>query len=196
MMKKDDEIGFMSTGSAYDNNGNVTKYIDESGSVVAAYEYDDFGRLISKSGPMADSFRIRFSTKYFDSETGLYYYGCRFYSPALMRWLNRDPIEEEGGLNLYGFVLNRPINKIDPFGLYKLRYHKFGTPPPGGWKTRIDAFFNATFRHPDVYRHTHPPGCVSYYFGMQNVGAGNATTGWTRLSDTSLRAIGCAGKME
>ena len=69
-MRKDDEIGFMSTGSAYDNNGNV----------VAAYEYDDFGRMISQSGPMAEDFRMRFSTKYFDSETALYYYGCRFYS--------------------------------------------------------------------------------------------------------------------
>ena len=59
----------------YDNNGNVTKYIDESGNVVAAYEYDDFGRTISQSGPLADFFRHRFSTKYYDPETGLYYYG-------------------------------------------------------------------------------------------------------------------------
>ena len=79
---------------AYDDIGNVTKYIDESGNVVAAYEYDAFGRIISQTGPMAEVFRIRFSTKYCDSETGLYYYGYRFYSPALMRWLNRDPIEE------------------------------------------------------------------------------------------------------
>ena len=79
---------------AYDNIGNVTKYIDESGNVVAAYEYDDFGRTTAQTGPMAEVFRIRFSSKYYDSETGLYYYGYRFYSPALMRWLNRDPIEE------------------------------------------------------------------------------------------------------
>ena len=64
-----------------DNNGNVTKYIDENGNVVAAYEYDDFGRLLSSSGPMAEVFRHRFSTKYYDDETGLYYYGYRFYSP-------------------------------------------------------------------------------------------------------------------
>ena len=65
----------------YDNNGNVTKYIDESGNVVAAYEYDDFGRLTSQSGQLAHIFRHRFSTKYYDVETGLYYYGYRFYSP-------------------------------------------------------------------------------------------------------------------
>ena len=61
------------------------------------------GNLISKSGPLADFFRHRFSTKYFDTETNLYYYGYRFYHPTLMRWLNRDPIEEDGGLNLYLF---------------------------------------------------------------------------------------------
>ena len=79
---------------AYDNNGNITKYIDEGGNVVASYEYDDFGRTISQSGTMAEDFRIRFSTKYYDAEAGLYYYGYRFYSPALMRWLNSGPIEE------------------------------------------------------------------------------------------------------
>ena len=61
------------------------------------------GNLISKSGSLADFFRHRFSTKYFDAETELYYYGYRFYHPTLMRWLNRDPIEERGGLNLYLF---------------------------------------------------------------------------------------------
>ena len=70
---------------AYDNNGNVTKYIDESGNTVAQYTYDAFGKIAAQSGPLADFCRQRFSTKYFDSETGLYYYGYRFYSPALMR---------------------------------------------------------------------------------------------------------------
>ena len=82
---------------AYDNNGNVTKYIDESGNIVAAYEYDDFGRTISQSGSLADFFRHRFSTKYYDAETVLYYYGIRFYAPNWYIWLNRDPIEEWGG---------------------------------------------------------------------------------------------------
>ena len=102
---------------AYDNNGNITKYIDEGGNVVAAYEYDDFGRLLSSSGPMAEVFRHRFSTKYYDDETGLYYYGERFYTPTLMRWLTRDPSEEEGGLNLYCFCNGNPICFYDNLGL-------------------------------------------------------------------------------
>ena len=109
---------------AYDNNGNITKYIDEGGNVVASYEYDDFGRTISQSGTMAEDFRIRFSTKYYDAEAGLYYYGYRFYSPSLMRWLNRDPIEEEGGLNIYSFCFNSPMSSHDLLGLERmtLRY--------------------------------------------------------------------------
>jgi uncharacterized protein RhaS with RHS repeats len=48
----------------------------------------------------------------------MYYYGFRFYDPTLQRWLNRDPIDEqEGGINLYGFVLNEPLGLIDPFGM-------------------------------------------------------------------------------
>ena len=100
----------------YDNNGSITKYVDANGNVVASYTYNAFGKLIAKSGTLADFFRHRFSTKYFDTETGFYYYGYRFYHPRLMRWLNRDPIEERGGLNLYGFCGNNTLNTIDPLG--------------------------------------------------------------------------------
>ena len=97
----------------YDNNGSITKYVDANGNVVASYTYNAFGKLISKSGSLADIFRHRFSTKYFDVETGLYYYDYRFYHPALMRWLNRDPIEEDGGVNLYGFCGNNAMCRCD-----------------------------------------------------------------------------------
>jgi len=45
------------------------------------------------------------------------YYGYRYYTPQTGRWINRDPIEEKGGLNLYGFVGNDGVNKWDIFGL-------------------------------------------------------------------------------
>ena len=117
----------------YDNNGNITKYVDANGGVVASYTYDAFGKLIAKFGPLADVFRHRFSTKYFDIETGLYYYGYRFYNPDHMRWLNRDPIEENGGFNLYGFCGNNAVNKVDYVGLLRIVYHTFGKAPPDGW---------------------------------------------------------------
>ena len=100
----------------YDNNGNVAHYCDASGSVAATYKYDAFGKTIAQSGPRADLFRHRFSTKCLDAETGLYYYGYRFYAPSLMRWLNRDPIEEDGGVNLYGFCGNNSIALCDYLG--------------------------------------------------------------------------------
>src|SRR5205823_1690335 len=63
----------------------------------------------------------RFSSKEIHPNSGFYYYGYRFYDPGLQRWLNRDPIGEDGGLNLYQFVLNSPVMGHDPFGL-KSRY--------------------------------------------------------------------------
>ena len=104
---------------SHDANGNIVAYVDEQGSIVAEYTYDAFGSTISQSGPMADAFAHRFSTKYYDSETGLYYYGYRFYSPILHRWLNRDPIAEDGGLNLYGFCGNNGVNAVDLLGMAK-----------------------------------------------------------------------------
>ena len=100
----------------YDAYGNVTGYWDETGVVVASYTYDAFGETLSALGPLADAFNIRYSTKYYDAESDLYYYGYRYYAPSLHRWLTRDPIAEEGGLNLYGFCENRSTFEIDARG--------------------------------------------------------------------------------
>ena len=81
------------------------------------HEYGPFGELIRATGPMAKVNPFRFSTKYQDDETGLVYYGYRYYDPSTGRWLSRDPLEEIGGLNLYGFVQNNPQKYVDPYGL-------------------------------------------------------------------------------
>ena len=96
--------------------GNVMGYWDENGAVVAEYAYDAFGRTVAKSGTMADMFSVRYSTKYYDAETGMYYYGRRYYQLALCRWLTRDPIEEQGGVNLYEFCGNCGVAKYDADG--------------------------------------------------------------------------------
>ena len=101
----------------YDGNGNVLGLIDDSGAIAASYEYDPFGNLIRIDGPYAETNPFRFSTKYTDTETGLVYYGHRYYSPTLARFLNRDPIGEAGGMNLYAFVGNDPVNRWDVLGL-------------------------------------------------------------------------------
>jgi RHS repeat-associated protein len=66
---------------------------------------------------MAFTNPFRFSTKYQDDETGLLYYGYRYYNSSTGRWLSRDPIGEQGSLNLYLFVNNAPLTYFDPYGL-------------------------------------------------------------------------------
>ena len=101
----------------YDANGNVGQLVDSAdGGIVAAYEYAPFGGLTSSMGSYAEVNPFRFSTKYADDVAELYYYGYRYYSPVLGRWVSRDPIGEEGGLNLYGFVGNEPVDSVDPYG--------------------------------------------------------------------------------
>jgi RHS repeat-associated protein len=100
----------------FDGNGNISDYLDQTGAVVAHYEYSPFGRLVVATGAMKDVFSFRFSTKYYEPFWKLYYYGLRYYSPEISRWLNRDPIQEEGGLNLYSFVRNAPSILLDPLG--------------------------------------------------------------------------------
>ena len=52
-----------------------------------------------------------------ETVSGVRYYGHRFYHPELGRWMSRDPIEEEGGVNLSGFVGNSPVDRSDMLGL-------------------------------------------------------------------------------
>ncbi|GBC62869.1 RHS repeat-associated core domain-containing pro tein [Desulfonema ishimotonii] len=101
----------------YDANGNVGQLVNEDGVIVTRYEYDPFGNEIVAEGAGAQGNPFRFSTKYHDVETGLYYYGFRYYHTELGRWISRDPIEEKGGINLYLFVENNSINLIDINGL-------------------------------------------------------------------------------
>ena len=100
-----------------DANGNVTELVDTNGNVDAHYEYDPYGNVTAQSGDQADANPFRFSTKYWDEEMGFCYFGYRYYSPQLGRWINRDPMEEQGGLNLYGFVQNEPVSLVDALGL-------------------------------------------------------------------------------
>ena len=101
----------------YDGNGNVTALTSGAGTVQAAYTYGPFGETLRAAGPLAQANPWRFSTKYQDEETGLLYYGYRFYNPTDGRWPSRDPIEEEGGVNLYGMLGNDAVNRIDLLGL-------------------------------------------------------------------------------
>jgi RHS repeat-associated protein len=106
--------------AVYDGHGNLTRLYDSSRTLMAAYEYAPFGEVRSIGGleGQGNANPFRFSTKFADAETGLSYYGYRFYSAQMGRWVNRDPIEERGGNNLTAFVGNNPIGLFDALGLH------------------------------------------------------------------------------
>ncbi len=81
----------------------------------------------------ADSRRARFCPEMRQSGTGMAYYGYRYYDPQTGRWPSRDPIEEAGGLNLYGFIGNEGVNDVDVLGLVSIAFEGGGGVGLGGW---------------------------------------------------------------
>jgi RHS repeat-associated protein len=81
-----------------DGNGNITCLVDTSQTLAASYRYDPYGNLISSSGALAGTNTCRFSSKEYIPSAGLYYYLYRFYDPNLQRWVNRDPLGDQGFL--------------------------------------------------------------------------------------------------
>ena len=110
------ELGTVNYYYQTDANKNIGQLVDGSGNIVAKYEYSPFGKITAQSGAYADANPFRFSSEYFDAETGLVYYNYRYYSPECGRWIKRDMIVERGGYNLY--VIYNFINKTDYLGLF------------------------------------------------------------------------------
>jgi RHS repeat-associated protein len=103
--------------------GNTTALTDAPGAVLERYRYSAFGKLevlnpdfTAKAGNIPSQ-HFTFTGREWEPEAGLYFNRARFYDPDSGRWLSRDPIRENGGINLYGYVGNDPVNKSDPFGL-------------------------------------------------------------------------------
>ena len=108
--------GMAAQFACYDGNGNITAYVDAgTGQAASQFEYGPFGEPLRVD---ATAMRFGFSSKYTDPETGLVYYGYRYYNPQTGRWIGRDPIGEFGGRNLFGFVGNGSPYAIDCFGLW------------------------------------------------------------------------------
>lgn len=126
---------------AFDGNGNVMALVGVAdGTDLAQYEYGPFGETIRTTGPAAALNPIRFSTKFQDDESDIFYYGHRYYVPFSSRWLNRDLLEdvafnqkhfhaedwhqdnrmEEAKCPTYVFARNDPIGIVDRFGLKTL----------------------------------------------------------------------------
>ena len=100
-----------------DGFGNIMAVVDAAdGAIVAKYDHGPYGEVLGMEGE-ADACPFRYQSKFFDGEAGLYYFGYRYYSPKMGRWLSRDPMGEAGGFNLYAYCGGDPVNKWDYLGL-------------------------------------------------------------------------------
>ena len=100
-----------------DGNKNVSEVVDSDGSLAAHYEYAPFGAVILQRGESAATNPWRFSSEYAEDDTATIYYNYRHYEPVMGRWLSRDPVGEEDGLNIYVFIDNGL--DVDSLGLVK-----------------------------------------------------------------------------
>ena len=98
-----------------DHLGSVREMLNSSGTIVARYSYDPYGRTTLLSGSNVAT--KQYAGYYAHQASGLYLTKYRAYDPNTARWLSRDPIAERGGINLYEYVGDNPINLLDQLGL-------------------------------------------------------------------------------
>jgi RHS repeat-associated protein len=98
-----------------DHLGSPRLVVDtSSGAVVERIDYDEFGNVTQDTSPGTVPFG--FAGGLYDRDTGLVRFGARDYDAFAGRWTEKDPIRFDGGMNLYGYVVNDPVNRIDPNG--------------------------------------------------------------------------------
>ena len=122
---------------SYDQVGSLRLVLDSTGNVVKSVEYDSFGNILNDSNPTF-AVPFGFAGGSFDRDIGLVRFGYRDYDPDVGRWTAKDPILLTGGdADLYGYVLNNPVNFIDPLGLAGIAID-FGGDYTTGWGGKVD----------------------------------------------------------
>ncbi|MFZ5571547.1 MAG: RHS repeat domain-containing protein [Thermodesulfobacteriota bacterium] len=105
----------------YDQVGSLRAVTDALGNLIKTVDYDAFGYILADTNP-AFTIPFGFAGGLHDRDTGLVRFGYRDYDPETGRWTAKDPILFDGGdTDLYGYVLNNPVNLIDPTGEFYLQ---------------------------------------------------------------------------
>lgn len=123
----------------YDCRGSISCLVDsKEGQVCEFYHYTAFGEetIFNKQSEIISSSRLgnpwRYSSKRVDQETGLLFFGQRYYLPKVGRWMTTDPLKADS-CNDYAYLNNNPLNQIDLYGLFSLHamymnfFHGFKT---------------------------------------------------------------------
>ena len=102
---------------------NILAVVDANGNVVERYEYDAWGKVLSVTDANGNALtrsaignRILWQAREYSWTTGLYSFRNRWYDPVVGRWISKDLIGIEGGLNLFVFCDDNPLNRRDPSG--------------------------------------------------------------------------------
>ena len=100
-----------------DHLGSSSYITNLDGEVVQHIEYVPFGEVFIEERNSIWNTPYLFNAKEFDEETGLYYYGARYYDPRLSLWISTDPLQDKyPSLSTYCYTLNNPLNILDPDG--------------------------------------------------------------------------------
>jgi RHS repeat-associated protein len=100
----------------FGSQGETRQMTDASGALTNTYQYEAYGKMVQAVGPDSNPFQYGGKFGYYTDGSDLLA-GARWYSPALMRWLTRDPAGYAGGDNLYRYVDGNPVQRTDPSGL-------------------------------------------------------------------------------
>lgn len=101
----------------FDKTGNTVAITDRAGAVVAAYAYSPFGEIAKQVGTLDHPFTYVGAFGVMDEGNGLYFMKNRYYDAVTGRFIQKDPMGISGGTNLYAYVRNNPVDKVDPEGL-------------------------------------------------------------------------------
>jgi RHS repeat-associated protein len=150
----------------YDHLGSVDVVLDDEGNVVERADYEPYGEdrlrvdgdgtpIGAPIGNLSASDEHKYTGQELDSETGLYYYGARYYNPSVGRFISEDPWEGDLSnpqtLNKYSYVLNNPLKYVDPTGLYNMKTGEVEKGDTlGGITGELNNYFGTKYSYNDI----------------------------------------------